>query len=307
MDERLVSRQKKKNIFKSPYMLLVPALLFYLIFWFFPVMASLFESFTSTSGTVGLENFKMMFNESLFIKALINTLIFTGVSLMLQFILALLVAVLANRKFKGSKLFLFIMLIPMALPQSAVGILWNTGLVESGWINSLLTSTGIQSVLEVLNLASGLTIWKNVSGIEAVLMLILIDTWTVMPSVMIIILAGLQNFNEEYKEAAQVFGATKFQAFTDIVIPIIKPSIITAMLLRLISGLQVWLIGVMIFGFNNVPFLVERIVYYTDKVRTGVNSYKLANTYSIFTLSVVFLVAFIFVKLTKGKERGEVK
>ncbi len=303
MSDMQVTDKVKKNRLKSPYLLLLPAFLFYLVFWFFPVLTSIKESFTSNAGDIGFLNFQLMQEDVLFLAALRNTLVFAGISLLLQFFLALMVAVLINRKFKGNKFFLFIMLIPMALPQSAVGILWNTGLVESGWLNSFLTTTGIQELIQGLNLTGGPMIWKNVSGLQAVFMLILIDTWTVMPSVMIIILAGLQNFNEEYKEAAQVFGATRFQAFRDIVVPIIKPSIVTALLLRLIAGLQVWLIAVMIFGFNNVPFLVERIVYYTDKVRTGVNSYKLANAYSIFTLFIVFSVALIFVKLSKDKKR----
>lgn len=283
-------------------MFLAPALLFYLMFWFLPVILSFFQSFISIDNQFSFENYGLMFDDPLFFKALTNTLIFASVSLVIQFIIALVLAILINRNFKGSKLFLFIMLIPMALPQSAVGILWNTGLIESGWINSFFEVIGLQSVLESLDVVSGPIIWKNVTSIESLMMIILIDTWTVTPTVMIIILAGLQNFNNEYREAAQVFGATKFQALKDIVIPIIKPSIITALMLRLIAGLQVWLISVMIFGFQRQPFLLERIVYYTDKVQTGVYSYKLAVAYSVFTLLVVFTMAFTFSKLTKGKE-----
>ncbi|MCK9443740.1 MAG: sugar ABC transporter permease [Tissierellaceae bacterium] len=304
MEDKVLEKGHVKEIIKSPYLLLVPALLFYLIFWFVPVATSLYESFTTISGKVGLNNFILVLQDSLFLDAFVNTLIFALLSLLLQFALALGIAVLVNQNFKGSKLFLFVILIPMALPPSAIGILWNTGLVESGWINSFLATSGIQNVLEALGILKGPTLWKAVSGLEAVMTLIIIDTWTVMPSVMIIILAGLQNFNEEYKEAAQIFGATKWQAFRDVVIPIIKPSIVTALLLRLISGLQVWLIGVMLFGFNNVPFLVERIVYYTDKVRTATNSYKMANAYSIFTLGHVFTVAFLFLRVTKDKKEG---
>jgi multiple sugar transport system permease protein len=293
---------KKKNIFKTPYMFLAPALLFYLMFWFLPVIISFVQSFISIDNHFSLENYGLMFQDPLFGQALINTLVFAFVSLILQFAIALFLAVLINRNFKGSKLFLFIMLIPMALPQSAVGILWNTGLIESGWINSFFEMIGLQNVLESLNVVSGPIIWKNVTSVESLMMIILIDTWTVTPTVMIIILAGLQNFNKEFKEAAQVFGATKFQAFKDIVIPIIKPTIITALMLRLIAGLQVWLISVMIFGFQRQPFLLERIVYYTDKVQTGVYSYKLAVAYSVFTLLVVFTVAFTFSKITKGKD-----
>lgn len=292
----------KQSFLTSPYLLLVPALLFYLLFWFFPVMLSFIQSFTAKAGGFSLDNYRMMFADSLFNRALVNTLVFAVVSLFLQFVIALLVALLVNRNFKGSQIFLFIMLIPMALPQSAVGILWNTGLMQTGWINSLLESTGLQAGLEGLGILDGRFIWKGVSGMEAVFLVILIDTWTVMPSVMIIILAGLQNFNKEYKEAAQVFGATRFQALKDIVIPIIKPSIVTALLLRLIAGVQVWLISVMIFGFERVPFLLERIVYYSDRVRTGEFSYQIAVSYSVFTLAVVFLLAFGFVRLTKSKD-----
>ncbi|MFP4177635.1 MAG: carbohydrate ABC transporter permease [Acholeplasmataceae bacterium] len=292
----------KQSFLTSPYLLLVPALLFYLLFWFFPVMLSFIQSFTAKAGGFSLDNYRMMFADSLFNRALVNTLVFAIVSLFLQFVIALLVALLVNRNFKGSQIFLFIMLIPMALPQSAVGILWNTGLMQTGWINSLLESTGLQAGLEGLGILDGRFIWKGVSGMEAVFLVILIDTWTVMPSVMIIILAGLQNFNKEYKEAAQVFGATRFQALKDIVIPIIKPSIVTALLLRLIAGVQVWLISVMIFGFERVPFLLERIVYYSDRVRTGEFSYQIAVSYSVFTLAVVFLLAFGFVRLTKSKD-----
>ncbi|MFA5576827.1 MAG: sugar ABC transporter permease [Tissierellaceae bacterium] len=304
MEDKLLEKSYKEKIIRSPYLLLVPAFLFYLIFWFVPVVSSLYESFTSSSGQISLNNFILVFQDSLFLDAFINTLVFALLSLILQFALALSIAVLVNQNFRGSKLFLFIVLIPMALPPSAIGILWNTGLVESGWINSFLVTTGLQGLLEFLGILESIRLWKAVSGLEAVMTLILIDTWTVMPSIMIIILAGLQNFNEEYREAAQIFGATRWQAFKDVVIPIIKPSIITALLLRLISGLQVWLIGVMIFGFNNVPFLVERIVYYTDKVRTATNSYKLANAYSIFTLALVFTVAFLFLRVTGEKKGG---
>jgi multiple sugar transport system permease protein len=301
MTDRQASKQKP-SILRSPYMLLVPAILFYLMFWFFPVMLSLIQSFTAKAGGLSLDNYRMMFSDPLFNQAFLNTMVFAIVSLALQFIIALLVALLVNRNFKGAGIFLFIMLIPMALPQSAVGILWNTGLMQVGWINSFLESTGLQSLVELSGLSDGRMVWKNVSGMEAVYLIILIDTWTVMPSVMIIILAGLQNFNKEYREAAQVFGATRFQALKDIVIPIIKPSIVTALLLRLIAGIQVWLISVMIFGFERVPFLLERIVFYSDKVRTGEFSYQIAVSYSVFTLVIVFLVALGFVKLTKGKD-----
>ena len=282
-------------------MLLLPALLFYLLFWLLPVVMSIFQSFTTVDGTPTLQNFINMFNESRFMRALINTLVFAVVSLTLQFFLAILLALLINKKFKGSRLFLFFMIIPMALPQAAVGILWNTGLTEAGWLNSLFHVTGLQTVLESLGVLDGRTLWTNVTGTRAVMTIVLIDTWTVLPSVMIIILAGLQNFNRELSEAAQVFGASRGRAVKDIVIPIIKPSIVTALLLRLIAGLQVWLISVMIFGYGRVPYLLERVVYYMSVVARTDANYRMAVSYSVFTLFVILTVAFLFVRLTSGK------
>ena len=302
-----VEKQKKSipKIFKSPYLLLAPALLFYIFFWLFPVLLSFFQSFISSSNKIGFDNYRLMFSDTFFVKAFFNTILFAGISLFIQFFLALGLALLINRNFKGSKMFLFIMLIPMALPQSAVGILWNTGLAETGWINSFLQQTKIQNILEFFQILSSPKIWKSASGFEALSLIIFIDTWTVLPSVMIIMLAGLQNLNKEYQEAALVFGANKFTSIKDVVIPIIKPSIVTALLLRLISGLQVWLVGVMIFGFNRVPFLLERIVYYVDKLKLAPNSYQIAISYSIFTLLLVLVVATLFIKLTSGKKWEE--
>ncbi|MFP4078624.1 MAG: carbohydrate ABC transporter permease [Candidatus Izemoplasmataceae bacterium] len=247
------------------------------------------------------QNFVRMVQESKFNRALINTLLFAIVSLVLQFFLAVMLALLINRKFKGSKLFLFFMMIPMALPQAAVGVLWTTGLIEFGWLNSILEISGLQTLMEQGDLIDGRQSWTTMSGTKALVALIFIDTWTVLPSVMIIILAGLQNFNDELKESALVFGASRSKAIKDIVIPIIKPSIVTALLLRLIAGLQMWLVVVMIFGYQRVPFLLERVVYYSSVVSRTDANYKMAITYSVFTLVLIILVAFAFVRLTSGK------
>lgn len=293
----------KRPFWKSPYMLVIPAFLFYLLFWAYPVFTALKEVFTSVDGGFTFENFAMMFQDEKFGEAFLNTIVFAGVSIVLQFFLALALALLINRNFKGSSFFLFIMMIPMAIPIAAVGIIWDTGLTEFGWVNSLLNQTGLQWLLESVNIMDGNILWKGVTGMQAVGFLILIDTWTVLPSVMIIILAGLQNLNKEYSEAALVFGATRFQSIKDIVIPIIKPTIITSLLLRIISGVQVWLISVMVFDFDTVPFLVERIVYYTKFYYTE-EYFKLSVAYSLLVMLLVMSIAFLFLRANKKAEEG---
>ncbi len=295
--------ERLKRMFKSPYMLLVPTVIFYALFWATPVLSAIKELFTGINGGFTFDNVKLMFNDELFGQAFVNTIVFAVVSIVIQFFLALGLALLINRKFKGSSFFLFIMMIPMAIPIAAVGIIWNTGFTELGWLNSLFEVTGLQGLFENVGLLDGRRIWKDVSGIDAVFFLILVDTWTVLPSVMIIILAGLQNLNKEYTEAALVFGATRAQTVKDIVVPIIKPTIITSLLLRIISGVQVWLISVMIFDFQKVPFLVERIVW-NHRFLYGEESDKIAIAYSVLVVMIVMTIATIFLKAQKNSERS---
>lgn len=294
---------KKRSIFKSPYMLLLPALLFYLLFWAYPVFTAIKELFTPVSGSgFTFDNVIALFSDETFSEAFTNTIVFALVSIILQFFLALGLALLINRKFKGSSMFLFVMMVPMAIPIAAVGIIWSTGFTEFGWLNSLLEVTGLQEFFESVGMLDGRRVWLDASGMKAVLFLVLVDTWTVLPSVMIIILAGLQNLNKEYTEAALVFGATRTQTVKDIVVPIIKPTIITSLLLRIISGVQVWLISVMIFDFNKVPFLVERIVWYTEFFYE-VEAEKLAFAYSVFVVMIVMIIATIFLFMNRDSER----
>jgi multiple sugar transport system permease protein len=142
-------------------------------------------------------------------------------------------------------------------------------------------------------------VFLNAEGFMAVLLIILIDTWTVTPSVMIILLAGLQGMQKELKEAAYTFGAGKWRIFTDITLPILKPSIITSVILRLIAAIQVWAIAVMVLGFGRAPFLVERIAFYVDVVPGIGTSEKIAFTLSFTTTVIVLLVTVLYLKVSK--------
>jgi len=280
----------KKSI---PYLLLLPAFIYYAVFWLAPVLAGMVEVFTDTNGNFTLtENFKLMFQSELFDKAVMNTALFAAVSVVLQYFIALLLAVLLSRKFRGAKLLMFIAMIPMAITPTAVAILWKTGLIKDGWLNSILMS---------LHLIKEPIVFLNAEGLAAVFLIILIDTWTVTPSVMIILTAGLQGIQKEFREAAYTFGANKWQIFKDITLPILKPSIVTSVILRLIAAIQVWAIAVMVLGFSKVPFLVERIAFYVDVVPGVATSEKIAFTLSFTTTIIVLLATVIYLKVANKK------
>lgn len=270
----------------------MPAFLFYAIFWLWPVLSGVKEVFTDLNGNFTLlGNFKLMFQSELFSQAVFNTATFAAVSVILQYLLALMLAVLLSRKFKGAKLLMFVSMIPMAITPTAVAILWKTGLIRDGWINTILMQ---------LHLIDKPLVFLGVEGIAAVFLVILIDTWTVTPSIMVILIAGLQGVQKELKEAAYTFGANKWQIFKDIVLPILKPSITTSIIMRLIAAIQVWAIAVMVLGYSKVPFLVERIAFYVDVVPGKGTSSKLAFTLSFVTTVIVLIATVVYLKVSKS-------
>lgn len=287
-------RKKRAHFFRTatPYILIAPAIIYYVFFWLRPVVTLVVSSFTSAE-TAGftLENFGLVFQDPSFWPAVLNTTIIVIFSVTLEFILAILLALLINQKFPGSSAFLFIALIPMALPAMAVAAMWQTGLTAHGWINSLLYYMGFLAEGDKIYFLTG-------SDMKNLFIIILVDAWTVIPSVMIILLAGLQNLPEEMKEAGYIFGGSWGTVLRKITFPMLKSTIQTAVILRLIAAIQIWLIIVMLFGFNRLPVLVERVVYYTDEVSGLNNAFQLAAAYTIIVSLVVSIAAIFFLQVS---------
>ncbi len=275
----------------APYILILPVIIYYVAFWFRPVVISIFGAFTTPEGQFTLENFQLVFNDPVFMPAFTNTAIIVLFSVTLEFLLALLLALLINRKFPGSGLFLFLAMIPMALPAAAVGAMWITGLTAHGWMNSLLYYLGILEEGDKIY-------WLAGSRASLLAVLIVLDAWTVIPSVMIILLAGLQNIPPETHEAGYVFGGNYFTVTTKITLPMIRSTIQTAVILRLIAAIQIWLIIVLLLGYSRLPVLLERVVYYTKEVE-GLNiSFQMANGYTIIVSVLVSLAALLFLQVS---------
>lgn len=288
-------KRSKNNAGRMALYLLLPVFLYYALFWMRPVYTAIIETFTNSAGSFSLENFARIWVDDKIREAFLNTVVFVVLSMVIQFFLSVGMALFLNRKSKLSNILLFITLIPMALPPTSVGILWKTGFYKMGWLNSLLCEIGLMSPEHLFD-------WMSVSGMKAVLFLVLVDTWTVLPSIVIIILAGLQGLNKEYEEAGWVFGASRFQTIKDVVIPIMKPTIMTAMILRFISSIQVWLLVVMIFGYNSIPFLVERIAYNVDVITFASNSAKDAYVLSVIVTVIVLIATGAYMKFDSKKE-----
>jgi multiple sugar transport system permease protein len=247
-----------------------------------------FESFRDASGQFTFQNYVMVFTDPDFLPALKNTTIIVVFSVTLEFLAALFLALLINRKFAGSSIFLFVSMVPMALPAVAVGAMWLTGFTAHGWLNSLLFYLGIDEKIY----------WLAGSELALLGLIIVIDAWQVIPSVMIILLAGLQNIPPEVEEAGYVFGGDYLTVLRKITIPILRPTIQTAVILRLIAAIQIWLIIVLLMGFSRLPVLVERIVYYHEEVPGLDISFQMASGYTIIVSVIVSIAAIFYLRVS---------
>lgn len=295
---RAVTWQKYFERF-FPYLLILPVIIYYVVFWLRPVITLVIQSFTALDGGFSLENYVMVLTDSAFAPAVRNTAIIVFFSVSIEFLLALGLALLINRKFTGSGIFLFLAMVPMAIPAVAVGAIWITGLTAHGWINSLLYYLGIIGLDEKIY-------WLAAGQAALLAIIIIIDAWQVIPSVMIILLAGLQNIPAETEEAGYVFGGSYFYVLRKITVPLLRSTITTAIILRLISAIQIWLIIVMVVGFSRMPVLVERIVYYYDEVDNLYISAQMAAGYTIIVSFIISLAAIAFLFVSGAFKSDEV-
>lgn len=286
-----IGRERKKQMI--PYLLIAPVVIYYSLFWLFPVIQAITGSFLSAplakGGQFTLNNYLSLFKDPVFYKALFNTAFIVLISVTLEFVLAFGLALLINMKFKGSGFFLFLALIPMALPAVAVGAMWKSGLATYGWLNSFLIRMNIIDAADKI-------IFLADNNIQRLILIILVDAWQVIPFMMVILLSGMQGLQPELFEAGYVFGGNKLQVLRKITIPLMKQTITTAMILRIIAAIQIWLIIVMLFGFNRLPVLLEQIVLNVDQFTGAEDFFRKGMALSVIVSLIVSLVSFIYLK-----------
>jgi len=289
---RSLSREQKRRL--TPYLLIAPVIIYYAIFWLFPVIQAVGGSFLSAplsqGGEITLANYASLFKDPVFYQALFNTAFIVIISVTLEFVLAFGLALLINMKFRGSSIFLFLALIPMALPAVAVGAMWNSGLATYGWLNSFLIRVGIIDISEKIIFLAG-------NNFSRMILIIIVDAWQVIPYMMVILLSGMQGLRTELFEAGYVFGANKFEVLRKITIPLMKSTITTAMILRIIAAIQIWLIIVMIFGFNRLPVLLEQIVVNVDRY-VAEEFFRKGMALSVIVAAIVSGASFLYLKVS---------
>jgi multiple sugar transport system permease protein len=209
----------------------LPSLVLLFLVTIYPLLYVFYLSFHrrllifDISKFVGMDNYLFLFRDDRFLTALKNTLYFTTLSVILELILGLSIALLLHRSFKAKGLMRAIVLIPWAIPTVVSAKMWE-------WIYN--TDFGI------LNYLLGIKINWLGSPLWAIHAAILMDVWKTTPFVVILMTAGLQVIPKELHQAARVDGAGTWTIFRWITLPLLKPVILVVLIFRTLDAFRVF-------------------------------------------------------------------
>jgi multiple sugar transport system permease protein len=286
--------QMRKNW--SAYLFISPWIILFFIFTLFSVSFSFYISFhkwnilESAKPFVGLDNYIRMFTDPRFFRALINTILFTGIGVPLGLASGLLVALLLNTKVRGQGLYRTLFYIPVITPLVVSAVIWKwlyQG--DYGLINYYLLRFGI--IKEKL-------LWLADPDL-AMPALIIMGVWMGTGGVMVLYLAGLQGIPEEFYDAARVDGANGWQRLIHITIPLLAPTTFYLLVTSIIGSFQSFAhIYIMTGGGPlNRTTVVGYYVY-----EKGFKHYDMgyASALSYFLFAVIFIITLLQMKFTKG-------
>ncbi len=261
-----------------------PAVIALFLIVVIPIGYNLYLAFTKwTIGLgdprfIGIDNFIELFRDDRVLNGLKVMIYFSGLSLTLELVLGLLIALYFHREFKGSEIVQAIYIFPFAATPVAVALIWRIMLnPEIGVLNYLLTSIGLPGSL-----------WIS-SAATVVPALVMVDVWKWTPMITLIVLAGLKSLPNDPYEAARIDGANTLQIFWYITLPLIRPVLIAALMLRSLDNLKEFDIIYTI--TQGGPGIASETLYlYSYKV--GFGFFKAG--YGSALMVVVFLIVLVF-------------
>lgn len=280
------NKKRLQNKRWLPYLLVSPYLLFVLVFVAFPVLFCFFLTFNkwniiSTMKFVGFDNYYRLFHDRLFWKAIGNTLRFLLLHIPLQLIVSLFLAYLLNQKIKAASFFRSAFFMPVIVSGVVVTILWQQILgFDSGTINRLLMSIGIPKVGWLVN--------PDV----AIYSIAVMATWKNVGLYVILFLVGLQTVPTQYYEAAKMEGATRWQQFWHITLPMINPTIFMVVILSTIGGFSLFIEPYVMTGGGPLNSTLSAVLYIYKQAFQFYNmgySATLGFFYALIIMSVVVL------------------
>jgi len=276
----------------SPSMLLIALVAAYPIVY--AIWLSLNEYSVRVAGLsrwAGLRNYETALSDPEFWDAFRTTFIFTGGSVVLETLLGLAMALAMHSAFKGQGLLRTVVLVPWAVLTVVTAIMWRTIFDPTlGFVNSLAGAIGLPNE----------TVWLG-SEPEALLVMIFADTWKTAPFMALLLLAGLQVIPGDVYEAAKVDGASTWQRFLRITLPLLMPALLVALIFRTLDALRIFDLPFVLtggaFGTNTLSLLSYQ-TFQTNRI------IGLGSALAVLTFVIVMAVSFLYIRFVGGNIRA---
>ncbi len=246
---------------------------------------------TGNSGEWTLRFIERMVNDRDFMPALTTTLLLIALILPIQFVLAFTMAMVLQQRLRGNSLFLYIFSIPLATSDLAVGIVWFSIFTQAGFLNSLLVGLGIIDT-PIIFLSPNTTYYM-------ILAVVLAEVWRATSIVMVIIVSGLQAVPESYLEAAELFGAGLWQRIRYVILPLLKPSLQVALILRTILAFQVFGVVIAVAGRGLTVLANETYRWYVE-----FRNPNIAAAYAGLILLISMVTAIFYLRSVRTQEEA---
>jgi multiple sugar transport system permease protein len=278
-----------------PYLLVAPAVVVLAALSIYPLLYAVKVSFQAGAGQSArwtLQNYTRLLQDGFFLAALSHTLVYAAVALTFEFLIGLGLALLLNREMRGRALFRASLLVPLMLPPVVVGVVWRLMLNPNfGAINGTLKSLGFNT--------ERLT-W-TASPKLALMSVIAVDVWQWTPFVFLVLLAGLQAIPQEPYEAARIDGSSAWQTFRHITLPLLKPAILIALLLRTMDLLRVF-DQIFILTEGGPGFATETISLYIYRAAFRFGNFGYAVAMSFVLLILTNIISLLYIRLLQRQE-----
>ncbi|WP_103063155.1 carbohydrate ABC transporter permease [Actinomyces qiguomingii] len=291
-----VNRRSKASRAQSrlAWLLITPTIIVLTIVIIVPVFQSLQQSLYGKPGLdpetgfvsdvepfVGLDNYTSIFTDagSRFWTAAWNTTLFGVVTVVLETILGVAMALIMHRAMRGRGFVRAAILVPWAIPTAVSAILWGWIFNQNGVANAILG----QHIM-----------WAS-GNASAKLAIIIADVWKTAPYIGLLTLAGLQVIPDEVYEAAKIDGANAWKRFTKITLPLVKPALVVAVLFRALDALRMFDLPYILIGprKNSVETISMLVQDEASNLRYGS-----AAAYALILFLYVFIFAFAFTRIT---------
>lgn len=282
---------QEKNEFIWGWAFILPTMIGLIILNIWPIFDTIIQSFFKTGDFgkgnifIGFQNYKTILGDPEIWQALLNTFKYAIVEVPFSIAIALVLAVLLNRKMLGRAAYRTIFFLPMVAAPAAIAMVWrwlyNS---EFGLLNHILGTK---------------TNWISNPSI-AVFAVAIIGIWSIMGYNMVLFLAGLQDIPRDYYEASSIDGANGINQFFNITIPLLSPTIFFVAITRVIGGLQVFDLIFMVMDKNNPALYKTQSLVYLFYQESFVNNNKgMGSAIVVFLLVIIMIITVIQMQMQK--------